>query len=111
MKYLILAEKPSAMRSFSTDLGGTSGHVSNFDYELVAAHGHLMGLAMPEFQSDNVDFQDKVKKWSDITAIPWPLSTMKWTKTYIVSTYKGKKTSTKKTLPEFKMLRQDVTQL
>lgn len=96
MKYLILAEKPSAMRSFSTDLGGNSGHVSNFDYELVAAHGHLMGLAMPEFQSDNVDFQDKVKKWSDITAIPWPLSTMKWTKTYIVSTYKGKKTSTKK---------------
>ena len=96
MKYLILAEKPSAMRSFSTDLGGNSGHVSNFDYELVAAHGHLMGLAMPEFQSDNVDFQDKVKKWSDITAIPWPLSTMKWTKTYIVGTYKGKKTSTKK---------------
>ena len=83
LKYLILAEKASAMRSFSQDLGGPTGHFGSFDYEIVHAHGHLMGLATPEYQSDNQDFKDRVKKWSDVTTIPWPLETMKWEKTYL----------------------------
>lgn len=97
LKYLILAEKASAMRSFSQDLGGPTGHFGSFDYEIVHAHGHLMGLATPEYQSDNQDFKDRVKKWSDVTTIPWPLETMKWEKTYLQTRDRqGHKMTTKK---------------
>lgn len=97
-RYLILAEKASAMRSFAKDLGGNSGTLpSGDDYAIVHAHGHLLGLDAPERQWDDVDYQQHVSKWSDITTIPWKLDRFKWVKTYLpTKDMKGHKTTTRK---------------
>ena len=98
MKYLILTEKPSAMQNFAKALGGQQGHFDNFDYQLVHAHGHLMGLDAPQAQLSDINFQDRVKQWSDTSTIPWRLNQFKWVKTYLPSIdYRTKrKTTTKK---------------
>lgn len=87
--YLILTEKPSAMCKYAQALGGERGHFADFDYELVAAHGHLLGLAMPEKQWDDVNWQDKVKVWSNIDYVPWPIRRFSWTKSPLPSYGKG----------------------
>lgn len=104
MKYLILNEKPSAMRNFSKALGGRAGMFNGFNYELVAAHGHLLGLAMPEFQINDQNWKDKVKQWSDTSAIPWHLDRFKWEKAPLQTIdYKTKrKTTTKKDIDAIK---------
>lgn len=85
MKYLILNEKPSAMKNFAKALGGQAGQFDGFNYQLVCGHGHLLGLDSPQNQSSDVNFQDKVKYWSDTSTIPWPLADFKWKKTYLPS--------------------------
>ena len=96
MKYLILAEKPSAARSFTKDLGGRTGEINGNEYKIVAAHGHLMELANPEKQTNNEDFNQAVAKWSNISEIPWPLDKFKWEKDYKESRDRnGRKTTTR----------------
>lgn len=97
MKYLILNEKPSAMQNFAKALGGASGHFADFDYQLVHAHGHLMGLDVPQKQMSDVNFQDKVQHWSDTSTIPWKLDQFQWNKTYLPSiNFKTKRKTTTK---------------
>ena len=83
MRYLIINEKHSALKKFSKALGGNTGHFDNFDYALTCLHGHLLSLAAPEKQIDDVNFQDRVKNWSDTSTIPWKLERFKWEKTYL----------------------------
>lgn len=96
MKYLILAEKASAARSFAKDLGGLTGEINGNQYKIVHSHGHLMTLSDPQKQTNNEVFNETVAKWSDISQIPWPLSNFQWNKEYKESRdIKGRKTTTR----------------
>lgn len=83
MNYLVITEKVSARKAFEAALGGRSGNYDGYNFTLINLHGHLMRLANPEHQINDVNWSDKVSQWSDITAIPWKLDRFLWKKTYI----------------------------
>lgn len=83
MNYLVITEKVSARKAFEAALGGRSGSYDGYNFTLINLHGHLMCLATPEHQINDVNWSDKVSQWSDVSAIPWKLDRFLWKKTYI----------------------------
>ncbi|WP_288846193.1 DNA topoisomerase [uncultured Fructobacillus sp.] len=80
-KYLIITEKPSARRNFEKALGGATGHVAHYDYELTNLRGHVMTLREPEDQVP-ADLKTKYKSWK-LADLPWDLQDLSWKRTYI----------------------------
>lgn len=86
MKYLILAEKPSAARHFAEALGGFSGffnmipnNTGTDSYDIVAAHGHLMELKEPH-EMVAPEKREKYKNWTDLYNFPWNPNDFNWEK-------------------------------
>ena len=86
MKYLILAEKPSAARHFAQALGGFSGFINLMpgnsgtdSYDIVAAHGHLLELKEPH-EMVAPKLVAKYKDWTDLANFPWNSMDFTWEK-------------------------------
>lgn len=79
MRYVILTEKPSAMKNFVKALGGKTGTFDGNDFQVVALRGHVM--ALPNKASALVDAQhkDAFDSWH-VDLIPWDTSLIKWQK-------------------------------
>lgn len=82
-KYLIITEKPSAMKNFEAALGGRSGHVADYDYLLTCLRGHVMALKDPEAQV-KPELKEKYSSW-DLKDLPWNLNDLNWKRTYLKS--------------------------
>ena len=84
MKYVILTEKPSAMKNFVAALGGKTGVFNGDTYRIEALRGHVMSL--PNKVSDLVDPANKeaFDSWNPDT-LPWDESLITWRKTPIKS--------------------------
>lgn len=86
MKYLILAEKPSAAKHLAEALGGFSGFI-NFipnstdanSYDIVAAHGHLLELKEPH-EMVTPEKVIKYKDWVNLDSFPWNPEDFTWEK-------------------------------
>ncbi|WEV41285.1 DNA topoisomerase [Lactobacillus sp. ESL0681] len=78
MKLLILNEKPSAAKNFAAALGGYSGTFNNNQYDIVAAHGHLLQLVDPQEMVTNSSDKKRFADWSDLDFMPWPLDRLNW---------------------------------
>lgn len=86
MKYLILAEKPSAARHFAEALGGFSGffnmipnNTGTDSYDIVAAHGHLLELKEPH-EMVAPEKVAKYKDWTNLGNFPWNPNDFTWEK-------------------------------
>lgn len=78
MTYLLIAEKPSAAKSFAKALGGTSGTFNGQAFKIVALVGHMLEFVEPHEMVDpslSVTF----KSW-DPESMPWDVSQMAWKK-------------------------------
>lgn len=83
LKLLILAEKPSQMKNYSKDLGGSSGTVFGDQYVLAKSHGHLLTLKAPQDQVDDEELKRKYADWTSLNNFPWNVHDFKWRKTAI----------------------------
>ncbi len=81
MRYLIITEKPSAAKNFAKALGGQSGHYADFDYTITNLRGHVMQFKEPE-EMVPADLTTAYKSWA-LKRLPWDLSQMNWSRTYI----------------------------
>lgn len=78
---MILAEKSSAFRHFSSFLGGETGNFNNeFDYVMARSQGHLLALKPPEQQVEDKSLKARYASWDDLSAMPWNLHDFAWRK-------------------------------
>ncbi|CAK1235877.1 DNA topoisomerase IA (TopA) [Fructobacillus fructosus] len=82
-KYLIITEKPSARKNFEKALGGLTGHLANYDYELTNLRGHVMTLKEPQEQVPS-NLKEKYESWQ-LKDLPWDLKDLAWKHTYLKS--------------------------
>lgn len=82
-KYLIITEKPSARKNFEKALGGLTGHLANYDYELTNLRGHVMTLKEPQEQVPS-NLKEKYESWQ-LKDLPWDLKALAWKHTYLKS--------------------------
>ncbi|GIC69374.1 DNA topoisomerase [Fructobacillus tropaeoli] len=82
-KYLIITEKPSARKNFEKALGGITGHLTNYDYELTNLRGHVMTLKEPQEQV-SAALKEKYESWQ-LKDLPWNLKDLSWKRTYLKS--------------------------
>lgn len=69
-KLLIICEKPSAARSFSSALGGQGGTFEGDEYVITNLYGHIMELGKPA-EVAHRDAKEKVGDFSNLSGIPW----------------------------------------
>lgn len=81
---LIINEKPSQARKFSHFLGGTDkyeGQTYSYNgnnYQIVAAHGHLLKFTDPQDMTNDVAQKERLKSWDNVDYMPWDLRTLTW---------------------------------
>ena len=69
-KLLIICEKPSAARAFSSALGGQGGTFEGDEYVITNLYGHIMELGKPA-EVAHRDAKEKVGDFSNLSGIPW----------------------------------------
>lgn len=79
MRYIILTEKPSAMKNFIKAFGGKTGTFNGDQFQIESLRGHVMEL--PNKVSALVGASDKEKfdSW-DVADLPWDISKIHWAK-------------------------------
>lgn len=78
MTYLLIAEKPSAAKSFQKALGGASGTFNGQPFKIVALVGHMLEFVEPHEMVDAAMAAD-YKSWQP-ESMPWDISKMAWQK-------------------------------
>lgn len=78
MTYLLIAEKPSAAKSFAKALGGTSGTFNGQPFKIIALVGHMLEFVEPHEMVDASMAAD-YKSWLP-ESMPWDISQMAWQK-------------------------------
>lgn len=83
MTYLLIAEKPSAAKSFAKALGGMNGTFNGQPYQIIALVGHMLEFVEPHEMVDT-DLQAEFKSWEPAN-MPWDIKQMAWRKKAQVS--------------------------
>lgn len=82
MKYIILTEKPSAMKNFVKALGGKTGTFNGDTFQIEALRGHVMTLPNKVSALVAPALKERYDSW-DPAHIPWDVSDINWAKTPI----------------------------
>lgn len=82
MKYIILTEKPSAMKNFVKALGGKTGTFNGDMFQIESLRGHVMSLPSKVSELVGPDLKDQFDSW-DPDFLPWDVSKINWAKTPI----------------------------
>lgn len=79
MKYIILTEKPSAMKNFVKALGGKTGTFNGDTFQIEALRGHVMTLPSKVSALVAPALKERYDSW-DPDHIPWDVSDINWAK-------------------------------
>ena len=82
MKYVILTEKPSAMKNFVKALGGKIGTFNGDMFKIVSLRGHVMALPNKVSELVGPAHKERFDSW-DPDNLPWDVSLIQWAKTPI----------------------------